>query len=209
MDLKISIKSMGKAFYIPLIINDVIIPLVIWIINENGSDYNLDQGVYMITQMFTPFLASFWIYLHLIKYVDMKGNESFYIKNRNKCGEVLKLFVLYIITNTPFFLWYTSLNKKYALEWVHIVIVSFLFASAAYFLSFMLKSISLALIPSFIYMLASVTELNPLLNKISFFEYEGMTSSQITSRYSYFVIVAIMFISFGEILNKHHKQYNL
>ena len=200
---------MGLAFIIPLIINNVIIPLAILAIKLNGTTYNLDQGVYMITQMFTPFLASFWIYLHMTQYVDIKGNENFYIKNRSKLVEVIKLYVLYVLTNTPFFIWYVSLKKKYALEWVHIIVVSFVFVAFAYFFCYLLGSISIALIPSFLYLLATITELSPALKKISFYEYDGMSSNQMFSKYCYFLIVAIVVMGIGNILNRHYEEYNL
>lgn len=112
MDFKINVKSLGLFLFIPIIFNDVIIPLIILLINMYGSDYNLDQGVYMITQMFTPFLATFWIYMHMTKYIDTKGNECFYIKNKSKMVEILQLYLLYVVTNTPFFVWYISLKKN-------------------------------------------------------------------------------------------------
>lgn len=209
MDIKISIKSMGILFGIPILINDIIIPFLILLISINGSDYNLDQGVYMITQMFTPFLACFWTYLHLSKYIDTKGNESFYIVHRNKWGEVLKLYILYIVTNTPFFIWYVSINQKYALEWVHIAIMSFVFVTAAYFFCYLFKSISLALIPTFIYLIASITELNQFFSKFSFYAYNGMTKAQLFSKYKYFLIAAILFAVLGNLLNKRYDDYNL
>lgn len=209
MDIKIMVKSMGIAFFVPIIINSIIIPLAILVIRINGTSYNLDQGVYMITQMFTPFLASFWIYLHMTQYVDIKGNENYYIKNRSKMMEIIKLYLLYIFTNTPLFIWYISLKKKYALEWVHIIILSFVFVSFAYFFCYLLNSISLALIPSFLYLLISMTELNPAFKKISFYEYEGMSGNQLFSKYCYFLIVAIVVMGIGNILNRHYEEYNL
>lgn len=208
MDIKISIKSMGFYFLIPILINDVIIPLIIFLIKINGTTDNVEQGVMILTQMFTPFLASFWVYMHLVKYIDAKGNENFYINNRNKWGEVLKLYLLYIFTNTIFFIWYASMGKQYFVEWIHIVIVSFFFVTAAYFLSYLFRSISLALIPTFIYMLASVTGLNDYLNKISFYESTGMRLSQLFTRYNYFLILAIVFAVLGSLLNKYYEEYN-
>lgn len=100
-------------------------------------------------------------------------------------------------------------EKKYYLEWIHIVIMSFVFVAASYFFCYLLKSISLAIIPSFIYMMATVTEINPKLSLISYFEYSGMTMDQLFSKYNYFLVVAIIFMIFGLLLNKHYDDYNL
>lgn len=208
MDIKISIRSMGVYFIIPFLINDIMVPFFILLIRIYGSAYNLDQGVYIINQMFTPFLAAFWIYLHMTKYIDAKGNELFYLVQRNKLSDVVKLYLLYMVTNTPFFVWYINMNKKYALEWLHITIVALLFVSSAYFFCYLFKSISLALIPSFIYLIASVTGLNDFLKKISFYETTGMKKTQIFTKYIYFLAIAFIFIMLGNILNKRYEDYN-
>lgn len=209
MDIKISIKSMGQYFMIPLLINDVLLPFVILLIKTYGSKYNLDQGVYLLNQMFVPFLAGFWVFLHMTKYIDAKGNECYYIAKRNKLPDVLKLFVLYILLNTPFFIWYCSLDAKYFMEWVHIVIMSFVFVSAAYCGCYVFKSISLALIFPFLYLVASVTGLSSVLNKYSFYEYDGMSGGQLLNKYKIFMIVAILFLIIGNKLNHRYEDYNL
>lgn len=208
MGIKIIMKSLGVNFWISILINDIIIPLIVLLIKINGTPENVEQGVMTLCQMFTPFLAAFWTYMYLEKYIDMKGNECLYIVRKNKWPEVMKLFLLYIITNTIFFSWYACMGKKYFYEWIHIVIVSFLLVSIAYCLSYLLKSISLAMIPTFIYLLASVTGLNAVLNKISFYEgTTGMQPSQLCTRYNYFMVAAIVIAIIGNKLNKNYENY--
>lgn len=112
MGIKIIMKSLGVYFWIPILINDIIIPLIVLFIKINRSAYNVAQGVMILTQMFTPFLAAFWTYIYLEKYIDMKGNECLYIVRKNKLPEIISLFFTYIITNTIFFVWYGSMGKN-------------------------------------------------------------------------------------------------
>lgn len=208
MGIKIIMKSLGVYFWVPILINDIVIPLFVLFIKINGTEENVRQGIMMLSQMFTPFLSAFWTYMYLEKYIDRKGNECFYIVRKNKLPEIIQLFFLYILTNTVPFAWYISMGKKYFYEWIHIVIVCFLFVSAAYCLSYLLKSISLAMIPSFIYLLASVTGLNDAVKKISFYEsHTGMAPSKLLTRYNYFIVAAIVIAAIGKKLNGDYENY--
>ena len=116
MDIKVSIKAMGKLFWIPIIVNDILIPCVMFLLSVKCKhDVLIDAGMLLI-QMFTPFLAAFWIFIHLMKYIEEKGNENFYLVNRNKLSEIIKLCILYIITNTIFFVWYIRMDKYFMYE---------------------------------------------------------------------------------------------
>ena len=208
MGIKIIMRSLGVYFWIPILINDIIIPSFVLLIKLNGTEENVTQGVMILSQMFTPFLSAFWTYMYLEKYIDMKGNECFYIVRKNKWPEIMWLLFLYVVTNTIPFGWYISMGKKYFYEWIHIVIICFLFVSAAYCLSYLLKSISLAMIPSFIYLLASVTGLNDALKKISFYESNtGMEPSKLLTRYNYFIVAAIVIAVIGRKLNDNYENY--
>lgn len=208
MDIKVIIKSLGINFWLAIGINDIVIPLIVLLIKLNSTEANVTQGIMTLTQMFTPFLAGFLTYIYLEKYINTKGNECLYVGEKCKLSEVIRLFFVYIVSNTPFFLWYGSMGKKYVYEWIHIVIISFVFISAAYSLSYLLKSTSLAIIPAFLYQLASVTMLNDAMRKISFYEgISGMKLSKLTTRYNYFMVVAILMMVLGKWLNQKYEDY--
>ena len=209
MDIKVSIKAMGKLFWIPIIVNDILIPCVMFLLSVKCKhDVLIDAGMLLI-QMFTPFLAAFWIFIHLMKYIEEKGNENFYLVNRNKLSEIIKLCILYIITNTIFFVWYIRMDKYFMYEWIHIMIMSFVFAMGAYVLSYAIKIISMATVPLFIYMISSVTGLNDLLSRISFYEYRGVSAELLISKYSYFIVAGIIMAAMGSYFNNRFCKYNL
>lgn len=207
MDIKTTIKSMGFLFWIPILINDVLIPSVVYIIKMSANHMCVLQGIYTLTQMFVPFLSIFWIVIHLSKYVDENGNEIFFIKNRIKLLEIIKLYILYIVINNIFFIWYYTISKELLLELIHLIIVSLLFVSAIYLLVFLFDNISLAIIPMFLYAISSITNLNSTLSKISFYEYMGMSMKQLKTKYIHFLIIGIIFMIIATILNKNKEKY--
>lgn len=208
MGIKINVKAIKVTFLISILFNDIIIPLIVFAVVKKGNEYNIEQAVNMMTQMFTPFLGAFCVFMHLTKYIDAKDNEIYFVNKKNKWNEVFRLYLVYIISNTVFFLWYGTLNKKFLVEWLHIVIMCFVFVTAAYCLSFAFRSISLAIIPCFIYVMFSITEVNSVLHKISYYDVSGMTMGQLSTKYVYFLFAAVVFAVVGNILNNRYCSYN-
>lgn len=92
MDIKVSIKAMGKLFWIPIIVNDILIPCVMFLLSVKCKhDVLIDAGMLLI-QMFTPFLAAFWIFIHLMKYIEEKGNASITVPVTSYACTVIILF---------------------------------------------------------------------------------------------------------------------
>lgn len=208
MGIKISIKSMGMSFYIPIIFNCLLIPLIVFFVARTGNEYNIAFAVNVLTQMFTPFFGSFIVCMHMSKYIDTKGNEIYFVLNKNKSHEIMKLFLVYIMTNTCWFSAYMLLDRSFGLEWLHIIIVTFLFVSATYCFCFLFRSVSLASIPSFLYTIYSVVGLKYLGKKFSYYEQTGMEAENLLSKYVYFIIVAIVLMSIGNALNDSYDKYN-
>lgn len=208
MGIKISIKSMGVSFYIPMIFNSVLIPLIVFLVARTGNEYNITFAVNVLTQMFTPFLGSFIVCMHMTKYIDTRGNEIYFVLNKNKWHEVMKLFIVYILTNTFWFAAYMLLDRSFGFEWLHIIIVTFLFMSASYCFCFLFRSVSLASIPSFLYTIYSVVGLKNLGGNFSYYEQAGMGAEKLLSKYVYFIVAAIVVISIGNALNNSYDKYN-
>lgn len=208
MGVKMSAKSMGISFFIPLCFNDILIPIIVFLMAKNGTEYNVRQAIDMLTQMFTPFLGAFWVCMHMVKYIDSKDNEIYFVRKRNKWKEILSLYLLYIMLNTYNFIWYIMLNKIFVLEWLHIVIMSFFFMTVAYLFCFLFRSVSLAIVPCFLYVMISVTKTNSFFCKISFYEVNSINLERLFSKYSYFLVAAILLSVVGNIINNHYKSYN-
>lgn len=120
----------------------------------------------------------------------------------------MKLFLVYIMTNTCWFAAYMLLDRSFGLEWLHIIIVTFLFVSATYCFCFLFRSVSLASIPGFLYTIYSVVGLKYLGKKFSYYEQTGMEAEKLSSKYVYFIIAAIVLMSIGNALNDSYDKYN-
>ena len=208
MGIKMMIKSIRKVFVSTIIINGGVIPLVVYFVARTGSEYNLNYTVNILTQMFTPLLGSFVICMHMSKYIDARGNEIFYVINKNKRIEVIKLFISYIICNTFPFLFYTISNRHLVLEWIHIIIITWFFMCASYFFCYLFKNISLSVIPSFMYTIYSIVGFTFLGQKISYYEFDGATTEALMSKYNYFIIVSVVMFILGNAMNNHYDSFH-
>ena len=112
------------------------------------------------------------------------------------------------MTNTCWFAAYMLLDRSFGLEWLHIIIVTFLFVSATYCFCFLFRSVSLASIPGFLYTIYSVVGLKYLGKKFSYYEQTGMEAEKLSSKYVYFIIAAIVLMSIGNALNDSYDKYN-
>ena len=202
------IRSLGILFWVPFLVNDTIIPSVACMSYVHyGADEHTYSGIVYNVQMLSPFLSTFWIYLHLIQNIDVKGNEVFYVTNRMKIGEICFFYILYSITNTIFFVWYVTLYPSLIWEWLHLVIIYFFMAGMAYFLSYLLRSISVAMIPTLCYSFLSIAGSGSKAPVWSFYEPEGMSAFMFGTKYVWFILVGVLFFALGWILNKCYTSY--
>lgn len=201
-------KALGVLFWIPILINDILTPGMVYITYMHyGMDEHTFHNIVYYVQIVSPFFSTFWIYVHLVKYIDTKGNEIFYISNRVKANEILFLYVLYMITNTVPFLWYIKMYSKLVWEWLHLAIVYFFLVSMAYFVCYLFRSVAIAIFPILCYTFLAITKIGGKVPVWSYYEPNGMASEMMGTKYFYFLLLgSIAFIS-GCFLNKKYTDY--
>ena len=200
---------MGIMFFVPFLVNDFLIPAVIYLgYMHYGTDDHTYSFIVSNVQMFSPFPAAFWIYLYLVNYIDVKGNEIFYVASRMKTGEVLFFYILYTVTNTVPFLWYAQMYPSLVWEWLHLVIIYFFMAAVAYFMCYLLRSIALAFIPVLCYTFLAVSgNSGPRPPFWSFYESSGMSPAMLGTKYIWFLLAGVLFLIAGSVLNKIYTDY--
>ena len=124
-----------------------------------------------------------------------------------KIGEIFFFYILYSITNTIFFVWYVNLYPSLIWEWLHLVMIYFFMAGMAYFLSYLLRSISIAMIPTLCYSFLSIAGSGSKAPVWSFYEPEGMSAFMFGTKYVWFILVGVLFFALGWILNKCYTSY--
>jgi hypothetical protein len=202
------LRSLGAIFFIPILVNDILIPvLVAMSYMHYGADEHTFTTIVDNVQVFSPFLSTLWIYIHLIKYIDAKGNEMFYLCDRIKAKEILFLYLFYTVTNTLPFFWYVRLYAELGWEWLHLAIVFFFMAGLAYFMSYLFKSIALAIIPALCYAFLAVAGNGSKPAVWSFYEGNGMPPAMLGTKYVWFVVVGVLFFAAGLALNKIYTDY--
>lgn len=206
--LKYVMKSLGIISVIPIFMNNIITPVMVFITYQYyGMDEHTINNIIYYVQILSPFFSTFWIYMNLIKYIDTDGNEIFYLKNKVKTKEVIMLFLVYTLFSTVPFIWYIKMYHVLVWELIHLIIIYLFLASLAYFLSYLLKSVLYAIIPTLCYTFLSITLLKNNKAPIwSYYEPNGMSAIMIKEKYIWFIIVAIIFMIAGGILNKRYEN---
>lgn len=206
--IRIRVKEQGKLFYVPFLFHYLLIPILVLLSYRNyGIGDETRNVIISFSQYFTPVLASWWIFSCLVKYIDGEGNEIFYIQDRIKAKEVLGFLVLYIVSNTFPFLFYSRLFDHMWLEWIRIVIESMLFASAAYCFSFLLQNIAFAIVVVVVYAFSSVFFMGMGSPVWRYFDGRDMTAGLFMDKYLFLFLAAVGLFLIGILLNYKKQTY--
>ena len=77
----------------------------------------------------------------------------------------------------------------------------------AYFLSYLLRSISIAMIPTLCYSFLAIVGSGSKAPVWSFYEPEGMSAFMFGTKYVWFILMGVLFFALGWILNKCYTSY--
>lgn len=125
-----------------------------------------------------------------------------------KWKEILFLYVLYIILNTWPFLIYGVLFQGVGLEWVRLVLETFLFVAAAYAIAFSVKNIAVTLVIVLSYAFASVFLRGQTSAVYLYYGPYAMTMQELQSKYLWIGVVGILLFLLGVWNNRHMKAYH-
>lgn len=87
---------MGISFFVPFIILWVILPfsaLGLWL--RFKEIWTVRESFVLFMQILVPIASCIWNWFSLLKYVDFSGNELYYLYNRSKFWQLLKMSVLF------------------------------------------------------------------------------------------------------------------
>lgn len=207
--LNIRRKEQGKLFFVPFFFNYILIPFLVYITYRKfGITDETKSVIQKFTQYFTPILATWWIFMAFIKYVDEAGNEIYFVQKPMKHKEVLGFLVCYIISNTPPFLVYGRMFSGMELEWLRIVIECALFAGIAYFLIFFIKNIAIAMVPVVGYGFMSVLIRGEISPVYCYYGQASATVTELQTKYMCLFVVAIVLFCGGILCNSRMCRYN-
>lgn len=202
------IKELGVCFYLPFLVNLFCIPLIVWQTYQvYGGQEETRLQMIRFSQYFTPVLVLLWVLFSMIKYIESDGNEIYFVTKAVKWKEILFLYVLYIILNTWPFLIYGVLFQGVGLEWVRIVLETFLFVAAAYAIAFSVKNIAVTLVIIISYAFASVFLRGQTSAVYLYYGPYAMTMQELQFKYLWIGAVGILLFLLGVWNNRHMKVY--
>lgn len=145
---------------IPLFIDAVLLPLVIWFILNR---FGVSDGIYTITNLFQtliPICAVWWIYLVIKESLEGNGREVLYAYEPGRAGIPLRCLITilwYLLHIALLFLllawWFWSLGVQIGMaqEWLRIGAQSIFFAAFFYFICILSRSSGVSMMLTLIY----------------------------------------------------------
>jgi hypothetical protein len=164
-----------------------------------------------VAQTFIPIFSTWWIFCMLKEYIEGDGKELLYIYKKlgkSRLANILLLFTWYCLHIAVLFAGYSVLYGIVVLEYLRIVMQSFLLSGVFYMLTYFLKRTSVSYMFVIIYYLFSL-----FLGKDESFQYIGVfTMSSVMSidlllgKYIFIVCAGILFFTLGGLLDKNYYR---
>lgn len=203
---KYFLKNIGVLRFVPLIVFDILTPILILISYFNATDYL--TNALMVTQYICP-LFSVWLSVFVLReFLEAEGREIFYcVKKINLLYETLKLFAMSLL-NILLICVFCSIPERYFLiEFARIVTVCIFYFSLTYFLSMMSKSTSVTIFSILIFTLINVILKSDVIKFPLFMSTTLITYKDILTVCLPFLIISIILITLGRYFEKHFNSF--
>lgn len=209
--LRLSFKSIKYYYFIPIVILFILIPISNYFnIQSLGVEICYDL-VMNTAQNLIPITSTWWVFLILKEYIEGEGNELLYVyksMGKTKIIDILLIVVWFYLHVGILFLAYSFFYQNMLIEYLRILIQSFVLVGALYFLVYTIKSTSLSYMFILIYYIMSM-----FFSKDTIFELiniystnEVMTINLLFTNYSYILLIGIAFFILGMWRNRHYYR---
>lgn len=206
--LYLSFKNLKWFYFVPLIVLYLFIPLSNLL---NFKAIGLDLCYTIVTdtaQRVIPITATWWVFCVLKEYIEGDGNELLYayLKGKTLGIDILFVFCWYCVHVAVLFFGYSYFFNNMLLEYVRMIVQSFVLVSALYFLIYAFKSTSIAYMMILVYFIMTLFfSKDTILEKIKLFDMNTpMVISMIWDKYLYIILIGGLFFGLGTVLNKHY-----
>ncbi len=204
------LKSIGVLVYIPLIIINVILPLLTYLVyRQYGISSRLEISIQEYSQWLLPLACVWWPMFVMKEYIEGDGRELLYInKTSNRFLDLFLLFIISILNVALIFLVYTSLIPYMKYEYIRILIICFLYFSIVYTIGFTTNSSAFTVLSVILYTLVNVyygREQNK--NILIYLSTQRLTMKSFISNYLPLLIMGIVLLIFCIIFNKKRNVF--
>ncbi|MCR4925168.1 MAG: hypothetical protein K5917_02645 [Clostridiales bacterium] len=155
------LKSTGLSFFVPLIMVDAVLPLILYF---DVKKFGLKQGFEFSLAFFMlciPFMSVWWLILSLRDFVESDGCEIVYVnQDKNKLLDSIAIFLIYIVDVLILFLvirhWYPPTVYPIFPQMYKIMLTSVFYFGVTYFVMFVVRNTTAALMVSILYTIVNV-----------------------------------------------------
>lgn len=147
----LQIKGMRTMFLVPIIGYYIVIPLGVWAM-ASKADAVLSDVIADMCYLVVPFLSTWWIYLIVKEYVEGNGREVLLLGKGTFLNAVI-FYVANVLCFVPLF--FVDVDDQYYPDIIYLieqlVIIAFFMGGLAYFLNYLIKSISASMFVIILY----------------------------------------------------------
>lgn len=204
------LKSIGVLAFIPLIVINVILPLLTYLVyRQYGKSSRLEISIQEYSQWLLPLACVWWPMFVMKEYIEGDGKELLYINK--PCNKLLDLFLLFAVSTlnvSLIFLGYTFLIPYMKYEYLRIVVICFLYFSMVYAIGFTTNSSALTVLSVVLYTLTNIYYgRGQNKNIFIYLSTQRLTVKSFISNYVPLLVIGIVLIIFGIILNKKRRAF--
>lgn len=144
-------KNMKWMTFIPLIMADVLVPVVAYF-SYIIEDIDFFTFVMLSSYILIPLSSCIWSLFILKECIEGKGNELLYVgKNKLKLLDCLIPFLLFFVTIIIQFAFYISVDEAFKFGIIKLFLVSLFYFSLTYFFAYLTNSVPMTLMVLIIY----------------------------------------------------------
>lgn len=152
------LKSTGIAFWIPIVLVDVVIPLFS---RSAVEKYGVkDEAYFMIVQLMlllVPFMSSWWLMIALREFVESDGCEIMYInRDKNKFLDCVSIFLFYLLNVLAVSLYIRRWFPQIMTEFQKEALICLFYLGLTHFLTFITRSTTVTMMATILYTLTCV-----------------------------------------------------
>lgn len=146
------LKSTGIAFWVPVVLVNVVLPLTLWSsVKQLGLEVGF-QGALIFFLVIIPFMSVWWLILSMREFVESPGCELVYVNyDKSKFLDCVSVFVFYL---ADVFILFTVLKHWYPAiytEMIREMLVCLFYFGVSHFLLFITRNATAALMATILY----------------------------------------------------------
>lgn len=202
-------RNIKKVFFIPITINLIGLPLVLFASMKKYQDiYYVEEALMLFGQYLIPILSTWWFSFAFIELVDNEGNELYYVNCKMKDNLLLLWLGLYLsIIGVEYGI--IGIWTNIALvEFIRVAICSCFYAALEYAVMFWSGSMTVSFLIIILYWMMSALGEEIKVNWLNCFDNNFMTMNLLTEKYVWIMILAVVFYFIGCLGNAYKEKYN-